>query len=456
MVAEDEVAFAGVAGQAELLRTGRITAVELVETLLGRIERLNPKLNCFIDVLSQRARQEAAEADRARAEGDERPLLGVPFAVKDNLDVAGVPTRHGTGSPEPVASEDAPFVRAVRKAGMVIIGKTTLPELALWPFTEGESFGITRNPWDVSRSTGGSSGGSGAAVAAGLVPAAYASDGGGSIRIPAAACGLVGLKPQHGRLPLDPDPDHWFGLSHAGVLTRTVMDTALMYDAILGTDRYVAAADRPPSRLRIAWSLKPTTPAPVADEVRRGVETTIQLLREFGHDVVERDPPYGIVQTSFVPRYFRGVHKDLHALRDSSKTESRTRAIARLGGLWPMRTVRKARQRGDRLLERMERFFDDVDVLITPGLSRLPLRAGRYFGKGWFATFNGIARYTPYTPPWNVTGQPAMAVPAGQSADGLPVAVQLITRSDGEETLFSLGAQLESARGWAALRPPIA
>jgi amidase len=238
-------------------------------------------------------------------------------------------------------------------------------------------------------------------------------------------------------------------------LTRTVADTALMYDAILGTDRYTAAAKRTPSQLRIAWSVKPTTPAPLADEVRRGVDTTMQLLRDFGHSVVERDPPYGIVQTSFVPRYFRGVHKDLHELRDPRKTESRTRAIARLGSLWPMRTVRKARDRGDRLRERMERFFDDVDVLVTPGLSRLPLRAGRYFGKGWFSTFNGIARYTPYTPPWNVTGQPAMVIPAGQSADGFPVAVQLVTRSDGEETLLALGAQLEAARNWAALRPPI-
>src|SRR5437763_5785457 len=272
MADETDVAYAGVAGQADLLRTRQVSAPELVDVLLARIERLNPRLNCFVDVFADSARAEAAQAQEALDRNEDRPLLGVPIAVKDNLDIADHPTRHGTRSPEPPASGDAPMVRTLREAGAVIIGKTTLPELAIWPFTEAESYGITRNPWDETRSTGGSSGGSAAAVAAGLVAAGYASDGGGSIRIPAAACGLVGLKPERGRLPLDPDPDHWFGLSHAGFLTRTVIDTALLYDVVLGTSRYVDATKRESRPLRIAWSAKPPAPpAPVREPPRQAL-----------------------------------------------------------------------------------------------------------------------------------------------------------------------------------------
>ncbi len=230
---EQEVAYAGVAGQARMLADGRLTAVDLVDLLLRRIDRLQPSLNAFRVVLGDEARRGAAAADEARRGGDTRPLLGVPVAVKDNVPVAGQAALIGTGSPEVVATQDDELIRRLRAAGMVVLGLTHLPELALWAATESAHHGVTRNPWDHRLAPGGSSGGSAAAVAAGLVPVATATDGLGSIRLPASACGLVGLKPTHGTVPLGPDPDHWAGLSHAGVLTRSVGDTALVLDAVV-------------------------------------------------------------------------------------------------------------------------------------------------------------------------------------------------------------------------------
>jgi amidase len=235
----DDVAFAGVRGQRALLAEGRLTAVELLDLVLDRIDRLDGRLNAFRTVFREAARTEAEAADAALAAGDDRPLLGVPIAVKDNVAVAGHAPGMGTGSPEPVAGRDAEQVRRLRAAGAVVVGTTHLPELALWPFTESTTWGATRNPWDLDRTTGGSSGGSAAAVAAGLVAAATASDGGGSIRIPAACCGLVGLKPQRGRVPLAPDSEHWHGLSVAGALARTCGDVALLMSVL--TDGELAA-----------------------------------------------------------------------------------------------------------------------------------------------------------------------------------------------------------------------
>jgi amidase len=207
----EELAFAGIARQAKLIRAGEISSRELVDLYLERIERLNPRLNAFTDVLGETARAEADAADERRASGEEAPLLGVPVAIKDIVDVEGIVTQFGTRAFDAPATADGEMVKRLRRAGAVILAKTTLPELAICGFTESEGWGVTRNPWNPERSPGGSSGGSGAAVAAGLVGGASASDGGGSIRIPAAFCGLFGLKPQRGRVPLEP-PDHWNGM----------------------------------------------------------------------------------------------------------------------------------------------------------------------------------------------------------------------------------------------------
>src|SRR5436190_4689782 len=234
MAATEDLAFAGIAQQGDLVRRGEVTSRELTELALERITRLGPQLNAFRVMLANRAIEEAERADQRRASGEDAPLLGVPVAVKDNVDVAGEVTTHGTRAYGGAAINDSELVKRLRNAGAVIVGKTNLPELAIWPFTESEAWGPSRNPWDPSLSTGGSSGGAAAAVASGMVGVAHASDGGGSIRIPAACCGLFGLKPQRGRVSLMPDAEHWYGLSVFGCVSRTVLDSAIFLDVVRG------------------------------------------------------------------------------------------------------------------------------------------------------------------------------------------------------------------------------
>ena len=267
-----DLAFAGAARQAELVRAGEVGSRELTEAYLERIERIDPQLNSYRVVLAERALAEAEQADRRRAAGEERPLLGVPVAVKDNTDIAGEHTTHGTGAFPDRASADSELVRRLRAAGAVILGKTTLPELAITGSTESMNWGVTRNPWNTDRTCGGSSGGSAAAVAAGLAAAGHATDGAGSIRIPAACCGLFGLKPQRGRVSLMPDAQHWHGMSVAGAVTRTVLDNALFLDVVSGAAQgdahtpppparsFAEAARTPPGALRIAVSARPSMP----------------------------------------------------------------------------------------------------------------------------------------------------------------------------------------------------
>src|SRR5918912_3077038 len=259
----DELAFAGVARQAELIRSGEVSSRELVMLHLERIERLDPELNAFRKVMSERALVDAQQADGRRGAGEERPLLGVPIAVKDVEDVTGEVTRFGTDAFTKPAAQDSELVRRLRAAGAVIVGKTNTPELAIMGDTEGPAFGITRNPWNTDRSPGGSSGGSAAAVAAGLCAGATASDGMGSIRIPASHCGLVGLKPTRDRIPLSPLTEHWYGLSVAGFVTRSVRDTALLLAVGAGDDALVESAGRTPDRVRVAVSTRPPFPARV-------------------------------------------------------------------------------------------------------------------------------------------------------------------------------------------------
>ncbi len=317
-----ELAYAGIARQAELIAAGEISSRELVELYLQRIAAYEPQLNAFRIVLAERALLEADQADSRRAAGASRPLLGVPMAVKDDIALAGEPTCYGTNAHGGPAAADAEVVRRLREAGAVIIGKTNVPELTLWPFTETATFGATRNPWDLQRAPGGSSGGSGAAVAAGLVGAALGSDGAGSIRIPAAWCGLVGLKPQRGRVSMAPRDRGWHGLSVNGVLTRRVADTALFHDVASGAvevdaDRvppppvpFAAAAATAPGRLRIAYSR--AVPfgviAKLDPQALSAFEETIELLRSLGHELSERDPDYGRDSVPAVTvRYLRGA-----------------------------------------------------------------------------------------------------------------------------------------------------
>jgi amidase len=465
-----DLAFAGLARQAELIRAGDVSARELVELYLERIERLDPQLNCFRVVMAERAVADAAQADARRRGDDDRPLLGVPVAVKDNIDIAGELTTHGTSANDTPARADAEIVKRLRGAGAVIVGKTTLPELAVYPWTESATFGATRNPWDLGATTGGSSGGSAAAVAAGLVAAGLASDGGGSIRIPAACCGLFGLKPQRGRVSLMPDSEHWHGLSVLGSVTRSVLDSALWLDVVSGradgdseaarppATSFVEAAKSVPGKLRIAVSTAtgPSSMAKVRPDVERAVDETAELLRGLGHEVERRNPNYGVMEPLFLPRYLRGIYDDSRRLAHPERLERRIRKLAAAGRLITLGTVARARAAEPQFTARLGEIFRDFDVLLTPTIPMPPWPLLKFEGRGVLLATMGAADITPFTVPWNISGQPAASVPAGFTRQGLPLAVQLIGRPHDETTLLSLAAQLEAERPWAERRPALA
>jgi amidase len=449
-----DLAFAGVARQAEAIRDGAVSSAELVELCLERIARLDPQLNAFRVVFAERARAEAAQADARRKAGEERPLLGVPVAVKDNLNVAGEVTAMGTNAYGAPASDDSEVVRRLRAAGAVVIGKTHMSELAIFPFTETLAWGQTRNPWDRGRSAGGSSGGSGTAVAAGLVGAAYASDGGGSIRIPASVAGLFGLKPQRGRVPLLPDPEHWHGLSSGGAVTRTVLDTALWLDVVASAgSSFVEAAGREPGRLRVALSFKPTAPTRIDPSVRAAVERVAEAVRSLGHEVVERDPDYGQIAPLFFPRWAGGIRDDVRALPHPERLEKRSRQLARIGALLGDGAIRRAREGEAARARQINAIFDEVDLLLTPTLPSPPDRLGRFAGRSLALTLALVGGMVGFTQVWNVTGQPAASIPAPVADGELPIGAQLIARPDDEATILSLAAQLERELGWPERRP---
>src|SRR4051812_10279719 len=458
-VHRDELAFAGVARQAELVRAGEVSSRELVELYLERIERLDPQLNAFRVVMAERALTEADQADGRRGSGEERPLLGVPLAVKDNMHVAGELTCNGGRSHGGPADEDAGIIRTLREAGAVIIGKTHLPELAIIGATDSTAFGMSHNPWNTERTTGGSSGGSGAAVAAGLVAGATASRGAGSDRIPPAPLRPFGLKPQRDRVSLAPDREHWYGLSVYGFLARSVADTALLLD--VAADRrpkrsLADAAATPPGPLRIAVSLKPAVQGvPVHAEVRRAVEETADVLRSLGHEVVNRDPALGdIGPTSLIPRYFGGIAQEARRVPHPERLEPRTKGFVRMGRPY-LPLIERIRRDEARHVERIGRLFEDHDVLLTPTLAKPPVDVGEWAGRGALRTFLGLLRTYPFTGIWNATGQPAAAVPAGFTGDGVPLSVQLVGRTGDEATLLSLSGQIEHERPWGDHRPPV-
>jgi amidase len=466
----DDLAFTGVAQLSEMLRAGDVTPRELVELYLARIDRLDPRLNAFVSVRAEAALVEADAALARLRAGKSAPLLGVPVAVKDNVDIAGEVTGHGTAANESPAANDAVVVRRLRAGGAPILGKTTLPELEAWShMTESQTHGPTRNPWNTERTTGGSSGGSAAAVAAGLAPLALASDGGASIRVPAAQCGLFGLKPTRGRISTMPDSERWHGLTVFGGIGRRVLDVALFDDAVRGRAAgdahtppepeisFADAARRDPRRLRVAVSLKATMPWHRAGPAAwRAVEQTAELLRSLGHQVAERDPHYGLLLLDMMPPYLAGIADEAARLEHRERLEPRTRQMAAVGSRLHGRMLARALRRAPAVAERVNAVFGDHDVLLTPVTAASPAPAERWRGKGALRTFSASGPYVTYTAVWNYLGQPAATVPAGFDDDGLPTAVQLVGPANSETTLFSLAAQLEGARPWADRRPPVA
>ncbi|HUQ57606.1 amidase [Lentzea sp.] len=456
-----ELCFAGVVRQAHAVRSGEVTARDLVAEHLRRIERLDPRLNAFRLVFAEQA---LAEAERADASGQDLPLRGVPIAVKEDIAIEGLPTTKGTNAARTPQPADSEVVRRLRAAGAVIIGRTRMPELGLWPHTESSWAGPTRNPWSLTHSPGGSSGGSAAAVAAGLAAGAIGTDGAGSIRIPSAMTGLFGLKPQRGRVSLAPEPQMWGGLVVAGPITRTVADWALLADQIHGAapgDTHVAhpprtsfteAARTDPGRLRVGVSLRPWGPGiPIAGEVRDAVQDTAALLTDLGHDVVRLDPPMRELTASaqFAVRYLRNAHLACTGMELPNLLEPRTRAAGELGRRLPRSAVRWALKDDASLTAYANRVFSSVDVLLTPVLTRPPIRVGEWDGRSVVTALLAAAQYTTFLPLWNIVGNPAASVPAGRSSSGLPLAVQLVGRQHDECTLLSVSAQLERARPWA-------
>ncbi|MEA2125488.1 MAG: amidase [Solirubrobacteraceae bacterium] len=448
---------------------GDTTAVELVDAALERIDAAQDELCAFRVVRHEAARAEAAEADARRAAGDAAPLLGVPIAVKDDTDVAGETTAFGCAGEFAPAAEDAECVRRLRAAGAVIVGKTTTSELGQWPWTESPSVGLTRNPWHPDHSPGGSSGGSAAAVAAGLVPVALGSDGAGSVRIPAAWTHLVGIKPQRGRVSTWPDADAFNGLTCNGPLARTVLDAALLLDAVRGNhpaDRhqppppgtpYADVARRAePGRLRIGLSLRAPfsgAPSKLDPQVRAAIERIAGVLEGLGHTVTGAEPKYGLIGIPFMPRSTVGVRDWVARVPDPSQLDKRTRANARTGLLLkPL--LGAARAVEPWLQRRVGSVFDDVDVVLAPTTAQPAPRIGAADGLGEWATDKLMVAAAPYAWPWNVLGWPGVNVPAGLTADGLPVGAQLLGPANTENRLIALAAQLEAVENWHLKRPP--
>jgi amidase len=451
----------GLTESARALAAGEVSSRELVERSLARIEAARPTVNAFRLVRAEAALAEADAADKELAAGGRRPLLGVPLAVKDDMDVAGEPTAFGCPGDYPPVAEDGEAVRRLRAAGAVVIGKTNTCELGQWPFTEGPAFGATRNPWHHGHTPGGSSGGSAAAVAAGLVPAALGSDGAGSVRIPAAWTHLVGIKPQRGRISTWPRPESFQGITVNGTLARTVADAALLLDAASGSHagdlhrpaalRVRDAVGRDPGRLRVALSLKPpftAVPARLDPAVRAKVLALAERLAALGHTVEEADPRYGRIGLAFVPRATAGIAERVRDAPFPELLDRRTHDAARLGRLLGGAPLRASRRAEATLQRRIGALFDTYDVLLAPTTAAPPPRIGAMLGLSGFRTDRAMIAACPYAWPWNILGWPGVNVPAGFVGEGLPVGAQLLGPADSEPLLVSLAAQLEADRRW--------
>ncbi|MCX5054104.1 MULTISPECIES: amidase [unclassified Streptomyces] len=452
---------AGLLETARALADGTVTSQALVERTLARIEATQTSLNAFRLVRAEAALAEAEAADKELAAGVRRPLLGVPVAVKDDTDVAGEPTAFGCDGQFPPVAEDSEAVRRLRAAGAVIVGKTNTCEFGQWPFTEGPAFGATRNPWSPEHTPGGSSGGSAAAVAAGLVPAALGSDGAGSVRIPASWTHLIGIKPQRGRISTWPRGESFQGITVNGTLARTVADAALLLDAASGNHEHdphrppainaSEAAGREPGRLRIALALKPpftALPARLQPQVRTQVLQLAEKLSGLGHVVEEADPPYGRIGLTFVPRATVGLAERVREAPFPALLDRRTHGAARLGRLLGGAPLRAARRAEAVLHRRIGGFFASYDVVLAPTTAAPPPRIGSMLQLSGFATDRAMIAACPYAWPWNVLGWPGVNVPAGFVDGGLPVGAQLLGPDGSEPLLISLAAQLEAELRW--------
>ena len=475
-----DLLFRPVGELAGLVRSGELSARELVQTSLDRIEELNPRLNAFVDVYAEEALAEAG----AVGPGDERPFAGVPIAIKNNRPIAG---KRITFAADFFGDFPAPYdhnvTRRLKEAGFIVVGSTTLPEYGILPVTEGRRFGPTRNPWDTDRTPGGSSGGSAAAVASGMVPIAHGNDGGGSTRIPAACCGLVGLKPQRGRISLAPEVGGMF-LVVDGVLTRTVAETAQLLDILAGpelgdafwapepAEDFATTAAQEPGRLRIVMTVaSPLENAPLDARCEQAVYDAADLLRSLGHEVVEADPPWRVpgVLELFTAAFGPAITTQIAFAAMIAGREPAEEDMEPLSwAIWNIcRELDSTRALGAELQlqgfgRAIVQWTAQYDAVLTPALAEPPVTIGTIdaCSEDPLGAFARSGRFTPFTALSNVTGSPAISVPLYErpeddAAPGLPLAVQLIGQPAQEGALLALAAQLEAACPWADRRAPV-
>ncbi len=473
---DSDLMFRSAIELAGMVRDGEVSARELTEASLQRIEELNPSINAFVDVDAEGA---LAAADKV-GPGDQRPFAGVPTAIKNNRAVAGKRLTFGCELMQNfVPDYDHNVTRRLRDAGFVIVGTTTLPEYGILPTSEARVFGPTRNPWDLDRTPGGSSGGSAAAVASGMLPVAHGNDGGGSTRIPAACCGLVGLKPTRGRISASPELGD-SSLTIDGMLTRTVADTAALLDVLAGYEPgdatwapppaqpFAAAATAEPGRMRIAMTCVPPVPDAVVDPVcADAVTDAAELLRSLGHEVEEVDPPwredglrelFGAVFSNHIALSIAYSGQVAGKQPTAADMEPMSWAIySMIGKLGAIEGMAAAVQL-QAFARRLVAFLEPYDALLTPGLAERPLPLGTLDTSAPepMETFTRSGLFTPFTPIFNADGQPGISVPLYQGEDGLPLAVQLVGRPAGEAQLLALATQLEAAQPWAQRRPAFA
>ncbi|MEA2253359.1 MAG: amidase [Solirubrobacteraceae bacterium] len=469
-----DLLFRPVGELAELVRSGELGARELVQASIDRIDALDPELNAFVDVFAD----EALAAAGSVLPGDQRPFAGVPIAIKNNVALAGHRLTYGSdfmGDWTP--GYDHNVVRRLKAAGFIVVGTTTLPEWGILPWTNTKRFGPTRNPWDPSRVSGGSSGGSATAVAAGMVPIAHANDGGGSTRIPAACCGLVGLKPQRGRISLAPEVGESF-LAVQGVLTRDVRDTAAVLDVLAGpevgdaswapppSEPFATEAERAPSGLRVAVVTNPPLDIPVDPVRARAAREAGALLASLGHHVEETEAPWtdaSLLET------FTALFAPLVMLQvafgrivggrepTAEDMEPLSWALWQLVGDMSALDAHLASAKLQIFARGLLGWMDRYDLVVAPALAEAPVLLDEV---DWrtddpMGLFRRSGAFTPFTAVANVTGQPAIAVPLAEH-EGLPVGVQLFGRPAGEGQLLAAAAQLEAARPWAQRRPALA
>jgi len=478
-MSDADLMFRAATELAAMVRSGEVSSRELVETSLARIEQLNPKLNAFVEIDGERA---LATAQEIKA-GDSRPFAGVPIAIKNNRPVAGLRVTIGCSLlAEHVADHDCNIARRLKDAGFVVVGTTTLPEYGILPVSEARLFGPTRNPWDPQRTPGGSSGGAAAAVASGMVPVAHGNDGGGSIRIPAACCGLVGLKVARGRISAAPERGE-APLDVDGVLTRTVADTAAILDVLAGyelgdatwapppSEPFALSATSmiggPPTQLRIAATTFPPIADAVVDPVcAQAVSDAAELLRALGHEVEEVDPPWRIEGLAELFGAVFSIHIALQILysgtvagREPTAEDMEPMSWAILQMTQSLDSVQGVALeiQLQALTRELIAFLAPYDALLTPALAERPLPLGSLdpAAPDPMSTFARSGLFTPFTPVFNASGQPGISLPLYQGEDGLPLGVQLVGRPAGEAALLALAAQIETAAPWAERRAPV-